>query len=121
MYDSLQENRQLEQENARLASCLAAASGASERPVLQDILNNMERLQRNKAKASALLCCLILLPRGMHHRTRKMISCFACRFAGPFKATFFMGLPLEIDESALWDGAGDGRHCGSGEEEHSTD
>jgi hypothetical protein len=45
-----QVNNRLEQENSRLSASLAASSSAAKRSVLQDILNNLQRLQRDKAK-----------------------------------------------------------------------
>ena len=46
----MQENLKLEQENQRVITMLAASAKSENRGVLKDILSNLERLQRNKAK-----------------------------------------------------------------------
>ena len=49
---ALQENAKLEQENQRVITLLAGSAKSENRGVLKDILNNVERLQRDKAKVS---------------------------------------------------------------------
>ena len=48
----LQENHKLEQENQRVIMLLASNAKSENRGVLKDILNSVERLQRDKAKVS---------------------------------------------------------------------
>ena len=47
---SMQENLKLEQENQRVITMLAASAKSENRGVIKDILSNLERLQRDKAK-----------------------------------------------------------------------
>ena len=47
---STQENLKLEQENQRVITMLAASAKSENRGVIKDILGNLERLQRDKAK-----------------------------------------------------------------------
>lgn len=51
----LQENWRLEEENARLSSCLAAAAKGGDLIALQDLLANLARLQSGKSKVGMLL------------------------------------------------------------------
>ena len=46
----MQENLKLEQENQRVITMLAASAKSENRGVIKDILSNLERLQRDKAK-----------------------------------------------------------------------
>ena len=48
----MQENHKLEQENQRVIMLLASNAKSENRGVLKDILNSVERLQRDKAKVS---------------------------------------------------------------------
>lgn len=48
----MQENLKLEQENQRVIMLLASSAKSENRGVMKDILNNVERLQREKAKVS---------------------------------------------------------------------
>ena len=46
----VQENLKLEQENQRVITMLAASAKSENRGVIKDILSNLERLKRDKAK-----------------------------------------------------------------------
>ena len=46
----MQENLKLEQENQKVITMLAASAKSENRGVIKDILSNLERLQRAKAK-----------------------------------------------------------------------
>ena len=47
---AMQENQKLEQENQRVIALLATNAKSENRGVMKDILSNVERLQRAKAK-----------------------------------------------------------------------
>ena len=53
---SMQENLKLEQENQRVIAMLAASAKSENRGVIKDILSNLERLQRDKAKVCIRIC-----------------------------------------------------------------
>ena len=46
----MQKNLKLEQENQKVITMLAASAKSENRGVIKDILSNLERLQRDKAK-----------------------------------------------------------------------
>ncbi len=50
MWVPLQESGKLEQENARLSACLAAAAKGADQSALQDLLTNMDRLRSGKSQ-----------------------------------------------------------------------
>ena len=53
----MQENLKLEQENQRVITMLAASAKSENRGVMKDILSNLERLQRDKAKVCMKIRC----------------------------------------------------------------
>ncbi len=53
LFTAIQENLKLEQENQKYIIMLAASAKSENRGVLKDLLNNVERLQRDKAKVCA--------------------------------------------------------------------
>ena len=55
MFFLVQENGRLEQENARLSSCLAAAAKGGDQIALQELLINLERIRSEKSQVQAPL------------------------------------------------------------------
>ena len=70
----------LEQENQKYINMLAASAKSENRGVLKDILNNVERLQRDKAKVCAA-CRPICLHQALHMHTCLTWTCTSFAFA----------------------------------------